>query len=184
MHALTILLAVVVAEHALASVVSHSDPSACQRIIKYMLINACGATKREFRTSMAFLALSDEEIESRYEDMVKKHKIKGVGKDYDEKKNWHWETMNDIDDSYFKDSLQYIKPLYKRHKRSVIGMGLRMKNYAEAIEHERKGSFHFIGRLPSEREVGDRSPPPGELKAKCCGGVILCTMDDFRGFCE
>jgi len=129
--------------------------------------------------------MSEEEIEKQYHKMVEAKLIKGVDSNSIEN-GWDWDpAMGKLKDNYFNDI--DLQPYYKRLRRSVLGLVRGpMKTLVDVAGHERKGSFTFIGRLPQdseERDVG-RSPPPGELKAKCCGSVVLCSIDDFREFCE
>lgn len=54
------------------------DPSACPRFLKFMLINACGVTKREFQQLPFYQVMSDDEIDMQYYEMVQANTIKGV----------------------------------------------------------------------------------------------------------
>uniref|UniRef100_A0A1B6H1V3 Uncharacterized protein n=1 Tax=Cuerna arida TaxID=1464854 RepID=A0A1B6H1V3_9HEMI len=159
----TILVVVVVATKTVYGI----DPSACHRNIKFMLIAACGATKREFHPwSTKYSVMGPEEIERRYQEMVKANMIKGMDKNDIDVYDYESNRLNENND--YDDSSEFL--LFSRIKRSIIGLS-KDRYFAEPFEQEKMGSFEFIGRLP------------GALKSKCCGGKALCSVDDFKGFC-
>lgn len=54
-----------------------TDPAKCQRLIKYMLINACGVTKRE-HSQPRFVVMDNDEIDQYYRNMIDAGVIKGL----------------------------------------------------------------------------------------------------------
>ncbi|KAG8283665.1 hypothetical protein J6590_011031 [Homalodisca vitripennis] len=159
---ITILVLVVVATKTVHGI----DPSSCHRNMKFMLIAACGATKREFQLLPKYSVMSPEEVERRYQEMVKANMIKGMDKDDIDVFDYESNRLNENND--YDDSSDFL--LFSRIKRSIIGLS-KDRYFAEPFEHDKMGSFQFMGRLPVA------------LSAKCCSGQALCSVDDFKGFC-